>query len=131
MSVFVDTSAFLAVLDAGDRNHGYAARVWAQTVESGDTIVTSNYVVVETMALLQRRLDTQTVRRFHADIMPAAYVEWVEEAVHSVGVSAVLASGRRGPSIVDCVSFELMRRLDIPKAFSFDKHFADAGFSIL
>jgi len=131
MSVFVDTSAFLAVLDAGDRNHGHAARVWTQTVESGDTIVTSNYVVVETTALLQRRLDTQAVRRFYADILPIAYVEWAEEAVHSVGVSAVLASGRRGPSIVDCVSFELMRRLDIPKAFSFDKHFTDAGFQTL
>ena len=131
MSVFVDTSSFLAVLDAGDRNHAQATRVWTEMVRGSEMITTSNYVVVETMSLLQRRSDTATIQRFHGDILRAVSVEWVDEVVHSIGVSAALASGRRGPSLVDCVSFELMRRLDIRTAFSYDKHFADAGFQTL
>ena len=131
MIVFVDTSAFLAILDSGDRNHATATRNWTEAVGRGAVIITSNYVVVETLALLQRRSDPATVNRFHGDILPVVSVEWVDESVHSVGVSAALASGKRGASVVDCVSFEIMRRLDIRSVLACDKHFAEAGFRTL
>ncbi len=131
MSVFVDTSAFLAILDADDRHHSHAGQVWSEIVRNSQTVVTSNYLVIETTALLQRRLDKHAVRRFQADILPLVHISWVEQDVHNAGMAAVLASSRRGPGVVDCVSFELMRRLDIWTAFTYDKHFADAGFQVL
>jgi predicted nucleic acid-binding protein len=43
-------------------------------------------------------------------------------------VSAFLAADRRGPSLVDFSSFEIMRRLGIRSAFTFDRHFRQYGF---
>ncbi len=39
-------------------------------------------------------------------------------------------AGRRTLSLVDCVSFEVMRRIGVLKAFAFDHHFKDYGYEI-
>ena len=54
MSVFVDTSGFFAVLDARDRWHEAARRFWLQAAARTERLLTSNYVLLETMTLLQR-----------------------------------------------------------------------------
>lgn len=128
MSVYVDTSALYAVLDTGDRNHAAAAPVWLNLLERRVELVASNYVVVETCAILHRRLGAGAMRRLVADVLPALAVYWVDEAVHGEAMAAALGSSRSGPSLVDCVSFTLMRRLGLTDAFAFDAHFTDQGF---
>jgi len=131
LSTYVDTSALLAVFDADDPQHRAAAETWFGLLDSEERVVASNYVVVETVSLLHRRFGIPTVNRFLTDMLPAINVAWVSESLHSVAVSALLASGKCGPSLVDCVSFETMRQLDIRAAFCYDKHFSDAGFHTL
>jgi len=128
MSVFVDTSAFLAVLDADDAEHGRAKQIWEQLITSSETLICSNYVLVETFAVVQRRLGMEAARAFQDDVFPVLTIQWVDDALHRVGVTAMLAAGRRQLSLVDCVSFELMRRIDVPRVFCFDPHFQEAGF---
>jgi len=62
--IFVDTSAFYALLDRDDRNHQKAKKKWAEILEATPALVTSNYVLVETLALLQSRLGLEAVRGF-------------------------------------------------------------------
>jgi predicted nucleic acid-binding protein len=131
MSVFVDTSAFFAVLDADDGNHDAARQVWEDLLAQEAVLICSNYVLVETLALVQRRLGIPAVRTFQEDIVPVLKVEWVDETIHQVGIASVLAAARRGLSLVDCVSFEIMRRLGIKTAFVFDHHFDEQGFECL
>lgn len=131
MMAYLDTSALLAVLDASDEYHPPAKELWAKLLTSGAILVASNYVLVETHALLQRRLGMEAVRVFHADIVPLLKVEWVSEAVHLCGVHALVTANRRGLSLVDCVSFEVMRRLGIKDVFTFDQDFAEQGFNCL
>ena len=131
MSVFVDTSAFFAVLDADDENHDRARQVWEDLLTQEAVLICSNYVLVETLALVQHRLGLPAVRTFQEDIMPVLNVEWVDETIHQVGIASVLAAARRGLSLVDCVSFEIMRRLGIKTAFVFDHHFDEQGFECL
>ncbi len=131
MRVFVDTSAFFAVLDADDENHGAARQIWEDLLTQEVVLVCSNYVLVETLALVQRRLGIPAVRVFQEDIIPVLNVEWVDESLHQVGIASVLAAARRGLSLVDCVSFEIMRRLGIKTAFVFDHHFEEQGFECL
>ncbi|MDP2857839.1 MAG: VapC toxin family PIN domain ribonuclease, partial [Bacillota bacterium] len=45
--------------------------------------------------------------------------------------AALLTAGRRNLSLVDCVSFDVMRRLGMEKAFAFDAHFAEQGFQCM
>jgi predicted nucleic acid-binding protein len=128
--VFIDTSAFLAVLNRTDTQHQHAVHQWRELVESNSMLVCTNYVVVETLTLLQRRFGLEAVRTFENDFAPLLSVEWVDAETHRAGVSAVLTAGRRNLSLTDCVSFECMRRRGIRQAFTFDRHFAEQGFEV-
>jgi predicted nucleic acid-binding protein len=131
MISFVDTTAFYALLDEDDAEHEIAARAWLQWLQQGQLFVTSSYIVVECWSLLQSRLGLKAVRVFQEELLPVVQVEWVNQATHDVATRIVLASGKRAVSLVDRVSFEVMRQRGIQAAFSFDKHFSDEGFTVL
>ena len=128
MMVFTDTSALYAVLNAHDASHQAAAEEWAVLRERRDTLLTSNYVLLETIALIGRRLGLQAVRDFQTDFVPVLQMSWVDEALHERAIAALLTAGTRDLSLVDCVSFEVMRGLGLDTAFAFDAHFAQQGF---
>jgi len=131
MSVFVDTSALFAVLDADDQNHEHAKQAWANLVTQEIELVCTNYVLVETFALAQNRLGMAAVRVLQEDVIPVLRVEWMDERAHSASITALLIAARRQLSLVDCVSFDTMRRLGIKTAFAFDRHFAEQGFECI
>jgi len=131
MSVFIDTSAFFAILDADDINHKKGKIIWQHLISEGLTLICSNYILVESFALIQQRLGTEAVRVFQDDIVPLIGIEWIDEAVHMAGVSAALVADKRNLSLVDCISFIVMRRLGIKDVFGFDRHFAEAGFNCI
>ena len=60
-SVFVDTSGFYAFLDRDDRFHAEAKRLFLQAESEGWSLLTSNYVVHESWALIQARLGWEAV----------------------------------------------------------------------
>ena len=130
-SVFVDTSALYALLDADDVGHTAAKMAWIEILQSDSWLVSSNYVLVETCALLQGRIGIEAVRVFHEDIAPLLDVYWVDETLHHAAASALLVAGRRKLSLVDCTSFEVMRQAGIHTAFSLDRHFQEQGFETI
>lgn len=130
MSVYVDTSAFLAVLNADDRFHAPAQRRWVQLIESGTPVFCNNYVLVETVAILQNRLGLDAVIAFQNDVVPVLVILWVDEDLHRRAMSALLAAQRRRLSLVDCASFESMRRVGLRQTFAFDAHFEQQGFEV-
>ncbi len=129
MSCFVDTSALYAVLDRDDAYHAQAETEWRRLIEGDTDLVTTNYVLVETVALVQHRLGIDAVQILHEDIGPVLRVEWVDESLHEAGMDGVLDARRRKLSFVDCVSFSVMRRLGIREAFAFDQHYDEQGFA--
>jgi len=131
MMVFIDTSAILAVLDVGDVNHAAAKALWEKTILAGDVLVCHNYILVETSALISRRLGIEAVRVFESDIVPILWVEWVTRDVHNAAVGALLVAARRTLSLVDCVSFEVMRKTGIGAAFAFGRHFQEYGYELI
>jgi len=94
----------------------------------GDHLISSNYVITECAALLQNRLGMAAVRDLFLVVAPSLRVHWVEPDEHESAVRTLLALGRRRLSLVDCVSFGVMRRLGIERAFTLDQHFAEQGF---
>ena len=128
MTVFVDTSALFALLDADEKQHARAASTWSRLLEAETRLVTSNYVLLEAYALVHRRLGTAALRDLVEELGPTLDICWVDEELHGQAVAALLAAGRRRLSLVDCTSFGVMRRLGLTQAFAFDRHFTEQGF---
>lgn len=128
MITFIDTSAFFGLLDRDDKNHENARDTWVGLLADENPLITTNYVLVESFALIQHRLGLAAVRAFQEDVLPIIRVDWVTDSAHRAGVSALLAASKRNLSLVDCVSFETMRRTGIKTVFAFDPHFGKQGF---
>lgn len=130
-AVFVDTSAFLALLIANDEAHESAKAVFATLQTRRARLVTTSYVLVETYALLGRRLGTAAVRAFREDFAPLLEVVWVDRELHEAALDELLERAARTLSLVDATSFVVMRRRRIEEAFVFDRHFTQAGFTLV
>jgi predicted nucleic acid-binding protein len=128
MSVFIDTSGLLSVLDKADESHTHAVESWTEILLSDESLVTTNYIILEMFALAQHRFGMKALKLLQEDVLPALQVEWIDAAVHAAAVGILFAASRRKLSLVDCVSFETMRLLKIKTAFTLDKHFKEQGF---
>jgi predicted nucleic acid-binding protein len=131
MSVFIDTSGLLSVLDKDDNGHANATESWVEILSSDELLVTTNYIVLEMFALVQNRLGMKALKLFQEDVLPVLQVEWIDEAMHSAASGILFSASRRKLSLVDCVSFEIMRLHKIKIAFTFDKHFKEQGFTCI
>ena len=125
--IFVDTSAFYALADAGDPHHPDARRFLSALLEKEEGLFTHNYVLVETIALIQNRMGTEAALQV-ADSAEALEIEWVDRALHESALRAMKRTRRRKISLVDQVSFLLMRSRGIDEVFSFDRDFRREGF---
>ena len=123
MDVFVDTSAFYALFDQGDDFHTHAQKIALELINNNVNLITSNYVLVETIALLQNRLNLAASRDFIEQIIPLYSTVWINEQIHTNGIKRFINEKKKKLSFVDCTSFEIMEMYDIKKAFTFDKHF--------
>lgn len=77
MKVFVDTSAFLALINADDSFHVQASTLFSRLLTSGALLYTTNYVIVETIAVLQNRHGLEPAYDFIDNILPVINIEWI------------------------------------------------------
>jgi uncharacterized protein len=129
--VFADTSGLFALLNMKDENHTRAGRVFAHLRTRQAPLVSTSFVLVETYALVARRLGLEAVRSFRTDFAPLIAVVWVDEALHNAGLDLLLDRRKRLLSLVDAVSFITMRQRNVAEAFAFDPHFEQEGFSLV
>lgn len=129
--IYIDTSAFYALLDRADPYHKEASSLWVTLMDNNSTLVTSNYVVSETMKLLQKRIGFDAARAWYKNILSVLDVLWIDEGIHQQAYELWLNLGRIPLSLVDCTSFVTMHQHQIERAFCFKSHFVDNGFDIL
>lgn len=125
-SIFVDTSAFFALADRTDRFHNLAIR----SVEANECLLlTSNFVVFETITLIRMRLGHEPAVKFGRRLLNEAVTPIIR--VTSADERKAWETFRRWHdkrfSFVDCTSFALMQRLGIQTAFAFDDDFRRFG----
>lgn len=126
MVIFLDTSAIYALSNEDDAHHDTATSLMAALLDSDETLLIHNYVILESVALLSGRGGWPAARKFLAT-PPPAQVRWIDEALHRKAVEHFL--GRRGRfSLVDEVSFLVMREEGVKRVFTFDQDFAREGF---
>lgn len=129
MKVFVDTSALYALLDEDDTVHETAAA--RLTALRGAELVTHAYVLVETLALVSRRLGRVAVTRLLDDLLTVVSVSPVDAAVHASALADYRQFESGSISFVDRTSFAFMRAAGIGDALAFDGDFRTAGFDLV
>jgi predicted nucleic acid-binding protein len=121
VTLFVDTSAFYAAADRGDRSNSRAKEI----LGTGEALVTTDHVLVETWLLLRYRLHRDAAERFWEGVRAgAAAVESVGAADLEQAWAIAQAFPDQDFSIVDRTSFAVMQRLGVLRAASFDDDFA-------
>ena len=130
---FVDTSAFVALRNRAEREHGAARRALAELVSARVDLFTSNYVFAETYTALLVRVGRHEAiewgRRFRAS--DAVELVRVDEEVEEDAWSILESHSDKAWSYVDATSFALMDRERVTTAFSSDSNFRQRGLDVV
>jgi predicted nucleic acid-binding protein len=130
VSAFVDTSGIVALLDRRQARHLRALEFMEQY--GNERLVTHAAVVIESTALIDRRLGVEATTQFVDQLLPTIAVFHGTELTYERALATYrFGTGRRRPSLVDCLAFETMRELQIRDAFTFDEDFERAGFHVV
>jgi predicted nucleic acid-binding protein len=129
MRIFVDTSYYIARMMPRDQWH----RASIRAVKPGMMFFTSSPIINETISLLQSRGYFSAALTFLERVRRNEEVQIVhpDPALQAEAWDLFGRWGSAGANAIDCVSFAMMARLGIRKAFTFDAHFRAAGFDTL
>ena len=127
--IFLDTSAIYALADKSDPNHADAYRKFDLALKAREMFLLHNYVLIESATLLQARLGVQSALAFLKDVR-AFDTEWVDQALHQEAQEEFERIGKKGVSLVDCMSLVVMRRRGVKKILAFGREFQEQGFTI-
>ena len=131
--IFVDSSAWIALADRGDSHHKAVAAAYPLIFKNYKALVTSNLVLAETYIVLLKEMGHQVALEFLERIKasPRILKIYSNEDVEAEAGQILSKYSDQDFSYTDAVSFVIMKRQGIKKAFSFDKHFTIAGFANL
>lgn len=129
-SVFVDAGAWFALTDKDDANHRKAAGIYPALLATSGRLITSNLVIAEAYVLILNAVGHAAASAFLERIRTSPRIAIVcsTEAIESEAQATLAKYHDHDFSYTDAVSFTIMKRHKIKKAFAFDKHFRTAGF---
>jgi predicted nucleic acid-binding protein len=129
--IYIDTSAFYALIDRSDTCHKAAKALWPSLLKNRINLVTSSYVVSETMTILQKRLGQEAACLWHKAVLGVVDIQWVDRSLHTLGYELWQSLGRLGFSLIDCVGHILMNQHQVTRAFCFKAHYAHQGIVLV
>jgi predicted nucleic acid-binding protein len=129
-AVFCDTSGLYALLMPNDDAHSRAASAWEKLLAGEHRLVTTNYVVLEVITLVQMRYSLAAAQRLNSMIEEFLDTHVLSSVLHERALSDLFYYDRRALSLVDCSSFVFMRQHRIETAFAYDGHFKEHGFAL-
>ncbi|GAB4397595.1 MAG: hypothetical protein OHK0052_20030 [Anaerolineales bacterium] len=134
-AIFIDTSGWGNLIDRNQPYHSRASFIYRSVREKQNRIVTTNYVLLELVALLisPLRMPHQTMVNFIDNIRRSPFIEIVQidAAIEARGWQLLKQHNDKTWSLVDCVSFIVMDARKIVQALTGDHHFEQARFTAL
>ena len=128
--VFVDTGAWYALTDGKDPDH---EAVVAALRINRDRLLTSNYVVDETLTLVRFRLGWKVAHRLGEQLRTGALarVERISLADEEAAWTIFSTYADKAFSFTDCTSFALCQRLKLPLCLAIDSDFRSFGLNCI
>jgi uncharacterized protein len=131
--LFVDTAGWMACADAADPAHETACTARDRWLERQGLLLTTDYVIDETLTLLRLRLSLSAAENWWHSMAASKRVQ--RELIHEERAERARAIFFRYRdkdfSFTDCTSFALMREMRLRQALTTDTHFRQAGFQMV
>lgn len=130
--LFVDTAGWMAMADSKDPRHKESLHYRDQSLEQSAVLVTSNYILDETLTLIRMRLGIEPAEKWWAQVSesPRCNVQWIDPDRAEKALHLFFHWRDQSFSFTDCTSFILMREMGIENVITSDHHFITAGFQI-
>lgn len=127
--IFVDTSAWYALVDSDDADHEAAVAFYSTNTTP---LITTNAIFSETVTLILYRIGHNAAQTFGQKLKESSFVRLVSVTPADEEKAWEIFTRYRdqGFSFADCTSFAVMQRLKIVEAFTFDRHFRVMKFKV-
>jgi uncharacterized protein len=131
--LFVDTAGWMACADEADPAHHRALQSRDAALESGSVLVTTDYVIDETLTLIRVRLTLAAAEAWWAQLEGSSRLrwEWIGMARAEKARDVFFRHRDKSYSFTDCTSFVVMKELKLKQALTTDRHFRQMGFEVL
>jgi len=128
--VFVDTSAWIAIISPRDKYHYPAKAFYSDALAQRRRLLTSNLVVAETYTNLRQMLGHRKAVFFLDIIEQSRRLQcvWSDQELEAQARDILRRYDDQDFSYTDAVSFALMQHMKLTQAFAFDHHFSIMGF---
>lgn len=132
-TLFVDTGAWYALADRSDQHHNEAVEIYPKLLSGNPPLKTTNLIIAETYILIRRGIGYQAAIAFLENIASSPRVVRIysDSKLEETAESILRQYQDQDFSYTDAVSFVVMKQNGITEAFSFDKHFVTAGFTLI
>lgn len=131
--VFVDTSAWIAIISPRDKFHFSAKTFYSDALVQRRPLLISNLVVAETYTNLRQMLGHRKAISFLDLIERSSLIRcvWSDQELEAQARDILRRYDDQDFSYTDAVSFAVMEQLELTEAFAFDHHFSTTGFTKL
>ncbi len=128
--VFADTSYYVALLGPRDAHHEVAVQ-WSERLLG--RVVVTEYVLVELGSALSGLEDRHLYVPFVKELLkdPGTVYVPAAAALFRQGLDLFAARPDKAWSMVDCISFVVMKQRRLTDALTTDHHFEQARFKVL
>lgn len=130
MKLLADTSALLALVFRDDQNHARAVAFVRENPRA--RLVLTELILSELVTRVRARAGADQAVAVGRSLLDSRRYELLfldSELLHGA-LAHMSRFGDKRLSLTDCASFELMDRLGLTAAFSFDRDFRDCGYDM-
>ena len=134
--IFVDTSAFLSIVNEKDDNHRAAKRILDE-IKKGKVkvkkIITSDYIIDETLTRIRYSVGHKEAVEWGNGILASKVIDRIEigKELFEFAWDIFAKYEDKKLSFTDCTSFAVMKKKGIEKVFAFDGDFERMGFVLM
>lgn len=135
--VFVDASAWVAITNRKDRNHGEAVKIFQRLLRTPIALVTTTWTAYEALTIVKYRLGFRQADRLWQRITSRKVVELVaiDEEIERESLELFWRYQDKTWGVVDCSNLVVMDAVGSRSAFAYDEHFVEAsrqfGFTLV
>jgi predicted nucleic acid-binding protein len=132
-TVFVDTSAFFALVDPTETNHRRAKAHLKSLLRGRHTLLTTTDVFDESVTLIRYRVGHAPALTFGTELRASSWCRLVDVTAETRELAWNLFARHADQSFsfTDCTSFATMQSMHVSEAFTFDRRdFGGAGFVV-